>query len=169
MKNLPKIFVAALMGIVLVSGIAVLTPRTVRAVVATFVRNVDTPGRHAFSYYSSASSSSFQTSCSIPVPASEELVIQNLGCKANSDTVNKTLLTEIYTSIALADDAYHASTAADTGFGAGTQSQYNTGASLTLYADPSTNILVQFTTKTPNPTIGLFGTCFLTGYSVSLP
>jgi len=157
------------MAIVLVSGVAVLTPRAVHAVVATFVRDVDNAGRHAFSYFCGVNSSSSQTSCSIPMASNQELVIQNLGCVATSDSTNKTLLTEIYTSIGLADDAYHASTATDTGFGLGSQSQYNTGVNLTLYADPSTSILVRFTTKTPNPTNGLIATCFLTGYSVSLP
>ena len=169
MKNLHKIVLTALTAIVLVSCVAVLTPRAVHAVVATLVRDVDNPGRHPFSYYCGISSSSSQTSCTIPVPVNEEWVIQNLGCQASSDPVNKTLITEIYTTVGLANDAYHASTATDTGFGETAQAQYNTGLSLTLYADPSTNILVQFTTKAPNPIDGLIGKCFLTGYSVSLP
>ena len=84
--GLTKILLSAMTAIVLVSGVAVLTPRAVHAVVATFVRDVDNGARHPWAatcgFTTNASSSN---SCTITVPSNVEVVLQMLDIVALAD------------------------------------------------------------------------------------
>ena len=88
MKRVAKIVLVALMALVLVSGVAMLTPRAAHAVVATFVRDVDNAARHPWAGTCSSSSNGYFSDCTITVPPNVEVVIQTISFLGGSDSAN---------------------------------------------------------------------------------
>jgi hypothetical protein len=79
MKNLLRIAsVAVVSAIVLLTTVAVLTPRVVRAVTAELVQNVDSPPRNPWSQSCIANSDAAGASCTISVPSNQEITIQTV-------------------------------------------------------------------------------------------
>jgi len=170
MKNLTKILLTALTAIVLVSGVAVLTPRAVHAVVATFVRDVDNGARHPWSSSCGSTSNTAHAQCSIVIPASEEVVIQQAYVLDSSDSVNKITSNDIELTTGGNPNAAQLYLAADvTRTDFPTQSFLSGQITSTLYADPGSTVTVYVKTANANPVIGLNVSLTLSGYTVSLP
>jgi len=172
MKNLTKIVLTALTAIVLVSGVAVLTPRAVHAVVATFVRDVDNGARHPWSSTcsSSAYSSTARAQCSIVIPAGEEVVIQQAYVEDTSDTANKVASNTITLTTGGNPNWAQLYLAADvTRTDLVIQSAFAGQITSTLYADPGSTVTVYVSTANANPVAGLGVMLTLSGYTVSLP
>lgn len=150
---------------------AVVPPQTVRAAIATLVRDQDNPARHPFAAScSTASFSSDTTSCSIQVPAGVEYVVQALNVEGSPvccpyvipTTSNVTIMT--HTGGALFQARY-----------ATTFTPYGGGAvwmpltvPLTIYADPGSNIDVSLVTPGSVPG-GMNFAVRAQGYYVTLP
>src|SRR5579871_5616938 len=82
----------------LVTTFAIIGPRTVRAVTATLIRDVDNPARHPFAGICGFASSSTNTvQCTMPVPAGEEVVIQTAWVNAFAASTNTRILTTVQT------------------------------------------------------------------------
>jgi hypothetical protein len=152
----------------LVTTFAIIGPRTVHAVVATLVRDVDNAGRHPFVASCSGTTSGENTTCNISVPAGEEVVIQTEVLSAFADPANKLLLTTVGTSVG-ANTIYAYGNALDDGRYQPTQSELESTFTYTLYADPGSTITCSGNTKNANPTIGLEFNCQVSGYYVTLP
>jgi hypothetical protein len=169
MKNISKIVPIALVALALVSGVALLTPRAVHAVVATFVRDVDNAARHPWTGNCGGSSATgFQASCTITVPANVELVIQTINLDAQGDAANKHVLFTLTTTTGGTSSGL-VFPLADNGYLAPFNSRFDADFNLTAYADPSSVIQVSVATLNDNPASGLAVLGSLQGYTVSLP
>jgi hypothetical protein len=191
-KNSTKVALVILAAIVLVSALAVLTPRAVRATtvaLAEVVQNVDSPARNAWT--GACTLTQFvptAASCDISVPSPYEVVIQSVSIGVSAAPANSTLqLTLTSNSPPLASPTTPfiswysgaisslpaAGPAGPGGPGAGpaapnaTQS-FVTSLPLTSYAN-SNGISVYVGTPNPNPAATpLSGTVQLVGYAVNI-
>ncbi len=171
MRNVSKIVLVALAAIVLVSGVAVLTPRAVHAVVATFVRDVDNAARHPWaSTCGFTASASSGNSCDITVPSNVEVVLQMVDISALADKANVELSSYLTlysggTEVFL----YPIRTTADPTSSLATQAAFTLSGLIQVYADPSSTITCGMSTKNANPITTLQGSCTVSGYMVTLP
>jgi len=152
----------------LLATFSIIGPRTVHAVVATLVRDIDNAGRHPFVGSCSNTTSGTNASCNISVPAGEEVVIQTEVFGAFADPANKFLATAVGTSVG-ASGIFAYDNIPDDGRYQPTQSDLFSTFAYTLYADPGSTITCSGTTKNSNPTIGLEFNCQVSGYYVTLP
>ena len=80
----------------LVSTVAILTPRVVRAVAAQLVQNIDSPPRNAWSgSCQTPSTDGTVTYCSIPLLPNSETTIQTATFAGQSSTVNDHVVIEL--------------------------------------------------------------------------
>jgi hypothetical protein len=168
MKRVAKIVLVALMALVLVSGVAMLTPRAAHAVVATFVRDVDNAARHPWAGTCSSSSNGFFADCKITVPPNVEVVIQTLSFLGGSDSANKIARFTLTTTTGGTPSTFYFFQK-DNASLAPFDSSYSQNFHLTAYADPSSVIDVVTQTSDLNPTSGVIIIANLQGYTVSLP
>jgi len=83
MKRPITVAFVVLACVTLLASIAIVTPKAVRAAVATLVQDVDNPGRHVFHL-----SCFGQAGCGFTVPANQKYVIQTVSALApNSGSV----------------------------------------------------------------------------------
>ncbi|HEV8042389.1 MAG TPA: hypothetical protein VGP62_26165 [Bryobacteraceae bacterium] len=167
MRNVSKIVLVALATIVLVSGVAVLTPRAVHAVVATFVRDVDNAARHPWSSSCTFTTSSVNGSCNITIPPNVEVVLQMVSIIAQADPGNTHLLAFLQVQSGGVLSTLQFDTA-DTQDNQPVVSDYNVQNVVQYYQDPGTTITCQARTRDTNPS-PLVSVCSLSGYTVSLP
>ncbi len=180
MKNLAKmICVVVVSAIVLVSTVAVLTPRVVRAVAAQLVQNIDSPPRNAWTASCSTPTiNGYETSCAIPVPAGQVVTIQTVtfsGTTVNHENVLLTLNTWIGGTVAIWHNQFER-VVPEPGVPVSIPPVYAfaSSANLTLYADTTGNGSVQaiITTEGSQPAnpsgAGLSGNITLIGYTVNV-
>jgi len=86
MKVLAKLVFGTLGCVLLISGIAVMSPRAVRAVVATIIRDQDNPARHPFTTTCTGASTTQVSTCNPPAGAAAMCV--GIGFSAVSDCVS---------------------------------------------------------------------------------
>ncbi len=173
MKNLTKV-VLSLTAIVLLSGVAIMAPRTVHAVAATLVSDVDNPARHPWSAIcggdAGAGSSVKYGHFAITAPLNSELVIQSYSVEGYSDTDNTDLFTFITTSVNGVVSPIYMNLTTNKVTSSGNQNSYEgSRTGITAYADPGTTVGCIFQTAKGNPKTPLSANIFLTGYVVTLP
>ncbi len=172
MKKLSKLAFVAFACVLVISAVAVLSPRSVHAVIATLVKDVDNPARHAFTTSCSFASTGFSATCTTPaIPTGEEVVIETVGISAFADPSNTKIVVTISTTVNSVTSHWSFS-AADNGKSQPVQSNFAENPQLRLYADPGTTIQFDVGTKGTNSTPGgsdLEGTASISGYWVSLP
>jgi hypothetical protein len=173
MKLLGKIVLGTLAGLLLISGIAVLSPRAVSAVVATIIRDQDNPARHPFTTRCSGqsiTSNSRQAACTTPaIPAGEEVVIETISIVATADPGNHAFGFSVETAAAGFQTFYGMNTLFDNGTRQPTGALYAGVQSLRLYADPGSTIFVLGVSNGANPSQGVTIQCSISGYYVTLP
>ena len=168
MKPLAKLTYLAAACALLVTTFAIVGPRTVHAVTAALIRDVDNAGRHPFIAGCGNNTTGSSTSCNIFVPAGEEVVIQTEALAVTGDPVNKTALATVQTVTNFSTMSAYDSIQ-DNGLLQPAVSSMAATFNHTLYADPSTNITCTGLTKNTNPTNALVLGCQVTGYYVTLP
>lgn len=171
MRLIAKIAFGALASLLLISGMAVLSPHAVHAVVATIIRDQDNPARHPFA--TSCSSGLSQTTgnlCATPViPAGEEVVIETISLIGSSDPNNTTLGAYVTTTASGVNQDYYLDPLSDSGNSQPTGAAYFRLQSLRLYADPGKVIACAGMTRGANPNRGVSVACNISGYYVTLP
>jgi len=156
----------------LISGIAVLSPRAVHAVVATIIRDQDNPARHPFTTsclgFGTAASSNF---CTTPaIPAGQEVVIETISFAADADPGNTVLIRHVTTVAAGVTTSLSLNPTLDSGFDQPGRASFEGTDSVRLYADPGSVIRCDGFTAKPNPSaFGFVLTCTISGYFVTLP
>ena len=97
MKVLAKLVFGTLGCVLLISGIAVMSPRAVHAVVATIIRDQDNPARHPFVTGCSATVADFTDSACFtpPTPAGQEVVIETVTFSGSGDRSNVVLAPQL--------------------------------------------------------------------------
>ncbi len=165
----------AVAAILLVSTVAIVTPRVVRAVTAELVQDVDSPIRNAWTANCQmAPASGSSNGCTIPLQPGQAVVIQTLTFQG-STSFDRHILMQLETGIGSEQAMWnHQFTfsalpilTTDKIF------QFVGSENLTMYANnATTGITVQLTTSDPNPITfgfgGLGGTVTLVGYSVNV-
>ncbi len=170
MKKLSKLAFVAFACVLVISAVAVMSPRSVHAVIATLVKDVDTPARHPFTTNCDTGiSGTSSASCSTPpIPAGEEVVIETVGIGGSADPTNTKLVVTLTTTAGGASSNYWV-VLEDTGIFQTYTSSFNASPQLRLYADPGTPIHMEVRTKGLNPSRGLNAVVDISGYWVSLP
>jgi hypothetical protein len=149
MKNVSKFLLVALVAIVLISGVVVLTPRAVHAMIATSVRDVDNAARHPWARTCDSSSNSFFADCKIAVPPNVEVVIQTISLLGGSDSANKIARFTLTTTGGTSSTLYCFQK--DNASLAPFDSSYSQNFHLTAHADPSSVIDVVTQTSDLSP------------------
>jgi hypothetical protein len=157
----------------LISGIAVITPRAVQAVVATIIRDQDNPARHPFTTFCDApQTTSVANGCDAPpIPAGEEVVIETISFDGRTDPSNSVLDVGVDISPAGAGLIQHYSLNPifDVGRGQPNIAIYSGVQSLRLYVGPGEVILCGGFTKNSNTSVQFSISCRMAGYFVTLP
>lgn len=161
-----KLLIAASGCLLLLASIAVVTPKAVRAAVATIIRDQDNAARHPFS--ANCTISAVQGTCTpvIAVPPGVEYVIQNV-------TVESLLTASGSYGIIGRSDVGGQANAFLAGLTVGIQSDpshflIRQTFQVTAYADPGTNITFNGTAFT-SPATSMGATVSIMGYYVTLP
>jgi hypothetical protein len=178
MKNLTKAVLVVLAAVVLVSTVAVLTPRAVHALTAQLVQNVDSPPRNPWTGTCSISYTNYGSSvCYIATPPGYEVTIQTVTFSGTSSLRYEQVTLTLTTTTAgqSVNPAWNNQIdhviAQFLGPGI---TQYASSLQTTLYADPSSQIEFYLTSDGFNPPIDGFpggtlgGTVVLMGYSVNV-
>jgi hypothetical protein len=145
-----KFLLVAFVAIVLISGVAVLTPRALHAVVATFVRDVDNAAHNPWAGTCDSSSNSFFADCKIAVPPNVEVVIQTISLLGGSDSANKIARFTLTTTTGGTSSTLYFFQK-DNASLAPFDSSYSQNFHLTAHADPSSVIDVVTQTSDLNP------------------
>jgi hypothetical protein len=158
----------------LISAIALTPKKLVAAVVATLIRDQDAAARHPFSAYCQFTN---YNGCSIPVPAGEEVVIQNVafGGSAQLSNVNP----GHWASFALVATSGGALVApvgvivpasAVPVYPSNNISQFGGTQTTWFAADPGTSLQIAIAAYPPTAQLPLAqGYCTVSGYYVTLP
>ncbi len=170
MRRLSKLAFVAFACVLVISAVAVMSPRAVHAVVATLVKDVDNPARHAFTTSCIFTPTAGQaTGCTTPaIPAGEQVVIETVAVIASANPTNTELSASISTTVNGATATWPFSVA-DNGTNQPGNSLFWASQPLRLYADPGTTIVFGINTKGLNPPLALGGGAGISGYWVSLP
>jgi hypothetical protein len=183
MKKLAKIVSLMAAAILLVSTVAVLTPRVVRAVTATLVQSVDNPPRNAWTGSCVMSSTPENiNSCSIVPPAGQVVTIQTISFQGTA--INKAHIVLLLQTQLNNQEAYwygQIDNVVTSPYGASPAgvTQFASSAALTLYSNPPTvqtgygsDIYIYLATNGLNSPMvdgyGLGGTVTLVGYTVNV-
>jgi hypothetical protein len=161
-------------AILLVSSVAILTPRVVRAVTAELVQDIDSPIRNPWTANCRmAPSSGSSNSCTIPLQPGQAVVIQTLTFQG-STSFDRHILMQLETGIGSERAIWNHefSTSALPVLTDTSILQFVASENLTMYANNSTSgITVQLSTADTNPITfpfgGLGGNVTLVGYSVN--
>jgi len=170
MKVLAKLVFGTLGCVLLISGIAVISPRAVHAVVATIIRDQDNPARHPFTTTCTGASITQVSTCNPPaIPAGQEVVIETISFTGFGDSDKSVLVPTISTIAAGFFQTYFLTPISDTGAFQPTNADFSGVQSARLYADPGTLIECGGFTRGQNPSVGLTIECKISGYFVTLP
>jgi len=169
MKALAKLVFGTLGCVLLISGIAVLSPQAVHAVVATIIRDQDNPARHPFTTSCNGAFTGTLATCStFPIPAGQEVVIETISFGASGDPGNSALEVSVTTTAASVGGFHIMPTIFDDNLGQPIFSSFAAVQSVRLYADPGSSIECAGLTKNKNLANIAFG-CQISGYFVTLP
>jgi hypothetical protein len=167
MKTRTTIVLAAAALALSITSLSIINPRSVRAAVATLIRDQDNPARHPFTAICFANSLNNAASCNTPViPAGEEVVVETVSFQGSGDP---TASVYQFSLGATTSGQFHYF-----GFGAVFDSGYSqpgnalfTGTQvLRIYADPGTAInCAGGASKSASSSV----LCIISGYYVSLP
>lgn len=165
MKLLAKVAFGSLASALLISGIAIITPRALQAAVATITRDQDNPARHPFTT-SCQSQDGVNIVCHSPViPAGQQVVIETITISGEGNSAAFVLTPHISTIAAGNFNTYDLNPMFDTGILQPGNSQMQGVASVRLYADPGSTIQCAGDANvTP-----FFINCHFSGYFVTLP
>ena len=173
MKLIAKLALGVFACALLISGLAVLSPKSAYAHAAPVVTDQDNPARHPFAMscaLTPVNPNDPVSDCNSPaIPAGQEVVIETISISGFSDTINTVLVASVNTSAGGSIQAYTLNPLADSGVGQPGFSFYTGVFSIRLYADPTTAIGCHFQTKNQNLTQSLTGSCMFSGYFVTLP
>ena len=171
MKLLAKVAFGSLASVLLISGIAVMTPRAVQAVVATIIRDQDNPARHPLTKdcASDLTTGQIVVCTTSAIPAGQQFVIETISILASSDPSNFVLENSVEITTAGPTTSFSLNPIFDDGVGQPTEARYLGVQSLRLYADPGSTIQCIGATKGTNPSGQLFLDCTISGYFVTLP
>ena len=164
MKSMARLGYLAAVCATLVVTSSFIGPRPVQAVVATLDRDSDHAARHPFAALcSAAATSAFVASCTIPVPAGQEVVVQTVTSQGNADPGNTNFVLATHTSVGgtLAESL---NVVPDDLFNQPGSSRYVFTSTATLYADPGTNIGCFAFVKSASASVSI--TCAVSGYYV---
>jgi hypothetical protein len=170
MKLLAKV-VGTLACVLVISGIAVISPRAVHAVVATIIRDQDNPARHPFTTKCFAPKTAIdRNTCETDaIPAGEEVVVETISFNGNGDPGNFVFVPDIITTAAGVAQLYDLNPIFDSDLTQPTAASYAGVQSVRLYADPGSVIKCEGITPNFNPSFGLTFSCAISGYFVTLP
>ena len=148
---------------------AIVTPKAVKAAIATLIRDQDNAARHPFTTLCvSTSTTTISVSCDTPpIPAGEEVVIETVSFRGNADLNNPLLTASIDLQTGGIRNAF--SFIVPSSYSPPFAPVYVATQSARFYVDPGSTISCQFTTPNNNPTFPLAAFCLFSGYSVSLP
>jgi hypothetical protein len=152
------------------ASIAIVTPKAVKAAIATLIRDQDQAARRPFTTSCSATGSSNGTVCITPnIPAGEEVVIETVEFEGLADPTNTRLRRILAATTSGVAHFYLLDSLADDGASQPSISRFAAIQPVRLYADPGTAMSCEGDTHAANPVNGLFVGCIISGYSVSLP
>jgi hypothetical protein len=172
MKLLAKLSFGTLAAVLLISGIAVLSPRAVHAVVATIIRDQDNPARHPFVAlcFAPTSNSSAVARCSTDFPAGQEFVIETVSIVGTGDPSNIVLAPTVFTTAGGRHNvSYALNPISNNGIDQQVASQFTGTQLVRFYADPGTVISCEGITPGLNARVNFSFNCTFSGYLVSLP
>ena len=149
---------------------AFLTPKAVKAAIATLIRDEDNAARRPFTI-----SCSFQNPpgsnggpCTTPtIPLGEEVVIETVSIQVTADPGMAAMTSIVSTRAAGVFGDYYFSTANIPA--TPRLSLFRVTQSVRIYADPGSPIFFNAQTIAGSPVNGVSGIAQLSGYSVSLP
>jgi hypothetical protein len=170
MRLLPKIAFGSLAAVLLISGIAVITPRAVQAVVATIIRDQDNPARHPFATKCTIENNhSNGAICDTPaIPAGEEVVVETISIDGLGDPGNFVLGVRVTTVVGGVSQDFRLNPIFDSEETQPSFATYHGNQSLRLYSDPGFPIEFFAETSASNST-GLSVIFTISGYFVTLP
>jgi hypothetical protein len=164
MKLLAKVAFGSLASVLLISSIAIITPRAVQAVVATIIRDQDNPARHPFTT-SCQSQDGVNIVCQSPaIPAGQQFVIETISISGEGNPAGFAFTPHISTFAAGVFSTYDLNAMFDTGILQPGNSQMQEVVSMRLYADPGSQIQCAGDATRP-----FFINCHFSGYFVTLP
>jgi hypothetical protein len=173
MKLLAKLSFGTLAAVLLISGIAVLSPRAVHAVVATIIRDQDNPARHPFVEICTGptTNSNAAARCSTnDLPAGQEFVIETVSISATGDPSNIVLAPTVFTTAGGRENvSYALNPISNNGLDQQVASQFTGTQLVRFYADPGTAITCEGVTPNVNVRVHFFFVCTFSGYFVTLP
>jgi hypothetical protein len=145
---------------------AIITPRAVKAAIATLIRDQDNAARRPFT--TSCQFNPPSVSCTPPsIPTGEVVVIETVSVSAVSGPGNGSLEVQLQTQAGGGFLNDYVFSTADNGRLQPQFSRYAVTQPIRLYADPGTAIIcgTSFVGGNSNTTV----TCLFSGFSVSLP
>jgi hypothetical protein len=150
---------------------AIVTPKAVKAAIATLIRDQDNAARRPFTTKCVTEvSTNSGVSCDTPaIPAGEEVVIESISFAGAADPINTVLATVVSTTESGALNLFVPNNILDSGMLQPSAASFRAGQVVRLYADPGTTINCAGLTQRTNPSTTLFFGCSISGYSVSLP
>jgi hypothetical protein len=159
MKTRTTMILVAAVVVLSFAFTAFVTPKAVKAAIATLIRDKDNAGRRPFTTNCSIVGAVFSGICStLSIPGGEEVVIETVSVTGTTTTPNAPLQVLFSTTAA----------GVQANYGINVVSSALSGLAVTqpvrLYADPGTSIVCSVQTNTGFSTV-----CQFSGYSVSLP
>jgi len=151
-----------------VASFAAVAPKTVKATIATLVRDEDNAARHPFTALCFLPPTiTAGASCSMdPIPPGEEVVIETVNLVGDASPSEFVMRPIVNTTTAGTSESYFFSAVFDDGISQPNHSFFIANESVRLYADPNTSIRctlenASFTSKDIS--------CSVSGYFVTLP
>jgi hypothetical protein len=150
---------------------AIVTPKAVKAAIATLIRDQDNAARHPFTtscFTTSPPTGSTLLNCSTPaIPAGEEVVIETVSVSVAAGGGNRVASTQLSVTEGGTSTEIDLNPAFDTGVFQPAQSRMPSSQLLRFYADPGSVIGCVASLNGPLSASELL--CTFHGYSVSLP
>jgi hypothetical protein len=171
MKTRSTIILAAAAVALSFAFTAIVTPKAVKAAIATLIRDQDNAARRPFNTFcQNFEISTSNTRCFTPnFPAGEEVVIETVSVNAEADPMNTQLVFSFTTVVSGVTSLYPLSPMADGGIFQPSRSTFGITQSARVYADPGTSIGCAVATNGSNTKNPIGVQCFFSGYTVSLP
>jgi hypothetical protein len=142
-----------------IASFSLISPKAVKAAIATLIRDQDNPARHPFT----ANCFGGSVGCAVQMPAGVEVVIQTASVTVQTDLAGTAALVNIVTNIG--GNTSSAQWVISNPFDRGPVNLLSDVRNLTLYADPNT--LVQCSVVANSQISATVLT--VTGYYVTLP
>jgi hypothetical protein len=168
MKTRTTIILVAAVVVLSFAFTAFVTPKAVRAAIATLIRDQDNAGRRPFTTSCSFQNTLNAGSCTTPsIPLGEEVVIETVSLSVTADLGMTALTGNVATRASGVGGEFWFSTANIPVVSH--LSLFRLTQSFRIYADPGTSIIFNCQTNAESPVNGFSGLAQFSGYSVSLP